>query len=132
MFLYADAVISVFSTTAIEAAIFDKPTIVIGFDGYQKRPKHQSITRLEDLAHFRHILETDAVVIARSFNELKSNIEDALLNPGRKHEARRNLVDKMCYKMDGKAAERIVSALLENYQVGLRSLSNFDNIYHIV
>ena len=112
MLAYADVIISIFSTTAIEAAIFDKPTITIGFDGYKKRPYNQSIVRLEDMSHFRNVLETGSVKVVRSFPHLKETLSLYLENPAIDMVARKALVAKMCYKNDGGASKRIADFIL--------------------
>lgn len=108
---YANVVIAIFSTTAIEAALWDKPILTIGFDGNAKRPYHQSIKRLEDLSHFKHVLETGSVPVVRSFDELYDGIQKYLSNPALDADKRRILIDKMCYKVDGKSSERVVDAI---------------------
>lgn len=113
MLYHADVVIPIFSTMAIEAAIFKKPTVTIGFDGSQTRPPHQSIRRLETMSHFKHVLDTGSVKIARSFPELRSSIKEYLANPEKDRESRYALVSNMCYKLDGKSSERIVDFLFE-------------------
>jgi len=112
MLAYSHVIISIFSTTAIEAAIFDKPTITIGFDGNHKRPYHQSIRRLEDMSHFRNVLDTGSVRVVRSFDDLGRTISAYLDNPGTDHDKRINLIDKMCHKIDGRASERIANYIL--------------------
>ncbi|PIR69983.1 MAG: hypothetical protein COU47_00935 [Candidatus Niyogibacteria bacterium CG10_big_fil_rev_8_21_14_0_10_46_36] len=114
MMYHADVVISLFSTTAIEAAIFDKPVLTIGFDGYKKRPYHQSVRRWEDLAHFRHVLDTGSVKVIKSFPELFAQIRAYLDDPGQDRELRKDLVDKMCYKIDGRSSERLANFILQN------------------
>lgn len=113
MFYYADVIISVFSTTGIEAAIFDKPTITIGFDGFKKRPYHQSITRLEKLSHFKHVLDTGSVTVARSFKELYAQLKEYLAYPEKDAGKRKHLVEKMCYRADGHASERLAEGILK-------------------
>lgn len=112
MLAYADVVISIFSTTAIEAAIFNKPTITIGFDGHKRRPYYQSITRLENMSHFRNVLETDSVKVARGFLDLKETLIHYLKTPSTDADRRKVLVDKMCYKVDGGASKRITDFIL--------------------
>jgi CDP-glycerol glycerophosphotransferase (TagB/SpsB family) len=112
MLRYADVVIPIFSTMAIEAALFDRPTISIGFDGYKKRPFHQSVTRLEQLTHFRHVLRSGSVKIVRSFDELSQSINRYLHAPEDDREARRRLIETMCYRPDGRASERIADFVL--------------------
>ncbi len=112
MLRHADVVIPVFSTMAIEAAIFDRPTVAIGFDGHARRPFHQSIRRLEQLAHFRHVLDTGSIVIARSFPELFERIHGYLHHPERDRAQRRALVERLCYRFDGRASERVADAII--------------------
>lgn len=111
---YASVVIAIFSTTAIEAALWDKPILTVGFDGNAQRPYHQSIKRLEDLSHFKHVLETGSVPVARSFEELYEGIKKYLDDSALHREERKKLIDKMCYKIDGKSSERVVGILLKH------------------
>ena len=112
MLHYADVVISVFSTTAIEAAIFDKPTLTIGFDGHTKRATHESITRLEKMSHFRHVLLSGAVRVVRSFDDLRTALFERLQNPALDRARRGALVEKMCFRLDGRASKRVACAVL--------------------
>jgi len=112
MLRYADVVVSVFSTTAIEAAIFDRPTVVLGFDGARRRPEHKSVRRLEKLSHFKHVLDTGGVPVARGFDDLKRLLADYLTYPERDRDKRRLLIQKMCYKVDGQSSRRIVDFLV--------------------
>ena len=107
MLYHADIIIPIFSTMAIEAALFNKPTITIGFDGKKIRPFHQSIVRLEHLSHFKNVLDTGSVKIARNFEDLLSTLNKYLLNPNLDSEKRKILAEKMCYKLDGKSSERL-------------------------
>jgi len=115
MLEYSNVIISIFSTTAIEAAIFDKPTITVGFDGYKKRPYHESIVRLEDMSHFRNVLDTGSVKVVRSFSDLKESLLTYLEKPESDREKRKLLVEKMCYRADGRASERIADFVLKTY-----------------
>jgi len=108
---YSRLVISIFSTTAIEAALWDKPVLTIGFDGNAHRPYHQSIRRLEDLSHFKHVLETGSVPVVRSFKELFEGMKTYVENPALQREERKKLIDKMCYKVDGKSSQRVTSII---------------------
>lgn len=112
MMHFADVIISIFSTTAIEAALLDKPTITIGFDGYKKRVFHRSIRRLETMSHFKHVLNTGAVRIVRSFAELFEGIVEYLGHPHRDTEKRQLLVERMTYKQDGRVGKRVAGAVL--------------------
>ncbi|MDP2676838.1 MAG: CDP-glycerol glycerophosphotransferase family protein [bacterium] len=110
---YADIAISVFSTTAIEAALRDKPVLTIGFDGNSARPYHQSVKRFEHLSHFRHVLDTGSVPVMRSFAELQKGIQRYLEDPSLHREERKKLIDRMCYRVDGKSSSRVVDGMIQ-------------------
>ena len=110
---HADVVISIYSTTAIEAGILDKPLIAIGFDGHAELPFMKSIRRAETMTHIRHILDTGSVRVVRSFDELFYDLKRYLGAPEIDREKRKQLVQKMCYKIDGAASERIANFILE-------------------
>lgn len=118
MMYYADVVISLFSTTALEAAVFDKPTLTVGFDGYKKCPPHQSITRLEKLTYFKNVIDTGGVRIVRSFDDLHEKLQAYLDNPQLDQDKRALLVEKLCYAPDGKTAERVTRIILSKLHGG--------------
>ena len=111
---HADVVVSAFSTAALEVAIFDKPLVSVGFDGHKKRPIHRSVKRFEQFTHFQDFMKLGGVSVTRSFNELFNTIDAFLMNKNLGAENRERLRNEMCYKLDGKAGERIVNSLLRN------------------
>ncbi len=118
MLHYADVVISLFSTTALEAAIFNKPTLTFGFDGYKKYPPEKSITRLEKLTYFKNVIDTGGVLIVRSFDEMHEKLQEYLNDPTLDADKRSLLVEKLCYKMDGRSSERIIHSILSQLRHG--------------
>jgi len=112
MLYYSDLMISVFSTTAIEASILDKPNIILGFDGLQKRPFHQSVVRLEQMSHFRHVLDLKSIPIARDFGGLFNLMNNYLDKPNTDKEKRKHLVDILCGGNDGNSSERVVDFII--------------------
>ena len=109
---HADVVMSAFSTAALEASLFDRPLIGIGFDGHNIRPLHRSVRRFEGFSHFQDIFKTGAVRVVRSFDELYSAIEAYLKDPKLDGEKRELMRRNMCYKLDGKSSERILEEIL--------------------
>lgn len=114
MFHHADVIISMFSTTAIEAALLDKPTIAIGFDGYAKRPLHQSIRRMERMHHFKNVLDTGDVPVVRNFDDLFASIDGYLNVPEKDADKRKDIVEKLCHGGDGLASARIADYILSH------------------
>ena len=73
---YADLVVVGPSTMVIDAVIVDKPVILIGFDGRERRPYFESVRRYYDYNHFRPILESAGAPLARSKEEFEKFIKD--------------------------------------------------------
>lgn len=114
MLYHADVIVSMFSTTAIEAALLDKPTIAIGFDGYAKRPAHQSIRRMERMHHFKNVLDTGNVKVVRNFDDLFALMNAYLISPEKDADKRKDLVERLCYQADGLASKRISDVILSH------------------
>lgn len=108
----ADIVLSIFSTMSLEAAVLDRPLAAVSFDGYRERPFHRSIRRLALFEHFQNVRKTGALPTAENFDELKRILKENLENPKLFGEERRVLRDRLCYKLDGKASERVAGAIL--------------------
>lgn len=102
------------STLTLDAVCFDKPIINIGFgcvyEGGDK--SDQDITwTLYDSDHFVWVLETGATKKVDTPDELKAQINSYLLNPQLDAQGRKALRKKLCFKLDGKASERLVNVL---------------------
>ncbi len=108
----SDVVINVYSTVTIDASAFDTPVINAGFDGYEKKPYLESVARYYDYTHYKNIVKTEGVKIARSQEELIRYINEYLKKPKLNSEGRRKIVEEMCYKLDGRAGERMAEYLL--------------------
>ena len=63
------------ATIGIDAAIFKKPVILIGFDGLEKRPYMKSVARWLDFNHFRMVYESGSFKLAKSPEDLLRKIE---------------------------------------------------------
>lgn len=107
---HSDVVINTYSSIAIEAAYFNKQAIWINFDGYKNRPWDMSVKRFSKKLHLKNILETDAVRLVESQDELLIAINEILtqevIDP--KVEILRH---KMCGPIDGRTGERIATFL---------------------
>ncbi|MFA6536514.1 MAG: CDP-glycerol glycerophosphotransferase family protein [Candidatus Paceibacterota bacterium] len=107
----ADAVISVYSTAVLEAAVLDRPIVAPLFDGYQIRPFRRSITRFAKFDHFKSVLETGALRTPKSFKELFADLDKYLRDPAADSDKRRLLRENVCGPLDGHSSERVFRAL---------------------
>ena len=56
-------------------------------------------------------MDENATVLAFNPEQLKKSINDYLSNPEKQRKERKNLIDKLCYKVDGKSSQRIFTAI---------------------
>ena len=110
---YASVVHVVYSTAALEAAVLDKPLVAPTFDGYHIRPFRESIRRFAIREHFRDVLETGALKQANNFDELFLYTDAYLTDPSRDKEKRELLRRHLCFKIDGRASERIFQHIVK-------------------
>lgn len=108
---YADVVVAFASTLAIDAIVFDKPVVFIGFDG-EPHSYWDSLARYYDYDHQRAILKTGGVRLARSPSELEEMINNYLINPQLDEMGRKKIVAERCWKLDGRSGERLADVVL--------------------
>ncbi len=106
-----DVVVSGPSTMAIDSVVFDKPTILFGFDGFKERSYLESIRRYYDYDNFVPVVQSGAVNLAQSVEEFKELVSDAIKNPSKDHEFRMKLVEMEASVFYGNCLERLVNVL---------------------
>lgn len=104
---YSDLVITCGATLGMDAAVFDKPVIMIGFDGSEKRPYIKSVDRFLNFNHPQIVYRTGGFRIAKSENELNEMIGEYLKNPALDMENRKQMIKEFCVYLDGKCGQRL-------------------------
>ena len=110
---HCDGAINIASTITIEASIFDTPIVNIEFDGYQKKTYLDSVIRYYDYTHYKNIVKTGGVRIAKNKEELLKYINMYLENPKIDSKGRKRIVKEQCYYTDGQSGERVAKHILE-------------------
>ena len=114
---HADLVVSGPSTFAVDAAVFDKPVILIVFDGQQSNTYDVSIIRYYDYEHFAPVLASGGVRLARDVSSLKRELARYLADSRRDAVGRRRIVEEQCWRPDGRATERLAAFLLRSLRI---------------
>lgn len=111
---HAAVSINTCSTMSIDAAALDRPVVNIAFDGWETCPLYRSVRRfyLPSHDHYQPIVKSGGVRVAYSFDELVTLINLYLEQPSLDREGRKRIVQEQCYKLDGRAGERIGQAIL--------------------
>jgi hypothetical protein len=113
---YSDVIVNVASTIAIEGAIFDTPVVNIAFDGEVEGEEALSARRYYRFTHYVNITRRDGVRVAWSPEELVQHVGAYLDDPALDAEGRRRVVLDQCQFLDGRSAERVASAILDDLQ----------------
>lgn len=108
---HADLLVHTASTLGVEAAIFDKPTITIGYEEEPVLPA-LSTARYYRYEHYDRVLKTGGMKCARSFEDLARFTNEYLERPDLDREGRTKIVENNAYRIDGKAGARVAEAIL--------------------
>jgi CDP-glycerol glycerophosphotransferase (TagB/SpsB family) len=114
---HADVVINTSSTITLDALCYDKPVILIAFDGKEKIPYKESVERWYETLYYRKIISYGATKYAKSELELIDDITAYMKNPELNGKERARLRSDFTYKLDGQAGKRfafIVEEVIAN------------------
>ncbi|MBI4992203.1 MAG: CDP-glycerol glycerophosphotransferase family protein [Candidatus Harrisonbacteria bacterium] len=107
---YSDVVVSGPGTMNIDAAIFDKPIVLVNLYPTQR-------IQLEGIkeygyTHIQNILKTGGIRMATNKEELFDFINLYFKNPSLDADGRRRITREQCYKLDGRSSERVTNHIL--------------------
>ena len=112
---HSDVVVSFASTLAVDAVVFNRPVVFIGFDG-DSRAYWKSLRRFYDYDHQQNILKTGGVKLAKNIEELVGDVKKYLDNPSLDEAGRKKIIEERCWKLDGKSGERLANIILDNLE----------------
>ncbi|MFN0086390.1 MAG: hypothetical protein ACKVX9_13465 [Blastocatellia bacterium] len=105
--------INVGSTISLELCMFDKPVINVGYNPPGLDISPVDIPRYYHFDHYRPIVESGAVRLARSEEEMRALLIDALTAPEADSAKRKRLIQSMFGDtLDGRSGRRVVDCLL--------------------
>lgn len=110
---HCSLVVSYASSISIDAAIFNKPALNIGFEIRNGDPAWKQPTRRYATLHYRKALATGGIRLVRSEHELVEWLKKYLANPKLDAAGRARLVREQCVYTDGGTGRRIANFLLE-------------------
>lgn len=108
---HSELVINIASTITIETAILDRPVVNLGFTTVDPKRFEERIFRNHYDQHYHHILDHGGAWNVRNEDELVEAINAYLRDPSRHRQARREMAEKLCYRLDGKASERLTELI---------------------
>lgn len=111
---HCDVLVTTASSMTVEACVFDKPVINVGFDGYKKQKPPLSVSRFYKTHHYKPILESGGVKFIYSKEDLADAINSYLDNPFLDGEGRKIVRDMHCVWLDGNSGKRIADYILDH------------------
>jgi len=108
---YADVVVNLASTMALDAAANDRPIVHVRYDLEPGLPYLDSVERLFDYTHTARLMRAMASFVARSPGELRSAVLRALDRPEERRERRAWLAESEGVLGNGDSAARIAAVL---------------------
>ena len=113
---HADAVLCGGTTVVMEAALFDTPTIVAGFNDVQPEHVERWLRGWTFAKHYRPIVQNKWVPVAHSIQELTTMLEQAVTNPAWFRAERAAMTDYYIPFRDGRTGQRIAAWIRTLYQ----------------
>ncbi len=111
---YSDVVVTSPSSIVLDAAVFGKPTILIGFDGVKLKPFWDSLRRYYDYEHQQAVIKEGSLKIAETPEEMTAFIRQYLINPEGQKDNERRIAERACYRLDGKSGERLANLIIKH------------------
>ncbi len=111
---HCDLVINTVSSIVIDACIFDKPVITIGFDGWENSVLYgNSVERYLKDDNMQKLLNNEGSAIVKNEESLIYWINKYLDNPNIHKEGRKKIIEQQCWRLDGKAKHRILDVIID-------------------
>ncbi len=104
---YSDVVMYIATSLGLDAAVFNKPQIIISFDGYEQRPYIKSVTRYNKEDCLANLVKLGGTMVARTPEELIQYINRYLSNSNLHNEERKAIVAEHMHIIDGHAGKRV-------------------------
>jgi len=113
---HGDAVVCNAGTILLDALVNDRPAVCVLYD--EGAPPGESWAAKNVVGeHYRELASSGAFLTVRDFEAVVTGIERSLADPEELRKERRRVVQEVVGEVDGKAAERVVDAVVE----GLRA-----------
>ena len=110
---HSDVVVTIASTIAIEASIFDTPVVDVSFDGEAPEEFAKSARRYYKFTHYANITRRGAAPIADTPESLVAHVGRYLADRSLDREGRRHVVGDQVQFTDGRSTERLNRFVVE-------------------
>lgn len=113
---HSELVMYVATSIGLDSLVFNKPQIIVSFDGWETRPYVRSVKRYNREDCLFNLVQTGGVRVAGNQQEwveyINSYLKDKTLDQGGRNRA----LEEHVYQLDGKAGKRIADCILAEIQ----------------
>lgn len=113
---YSDIVMIIATSLGLDATVFDKPQIIISFDGWVKKPYVNSVKRYHNEDNLRSFILSGGVRVVENKEDLFRWINKYLKEPRTDEAGRKKAVEDHMFKIDRGAGERIADFIINAAQ----------------
>jgi hypothetical protein len=112
-FRHSDVVVHLSSTVAIDAALFDRPSVCLDYDPSPGAACQAIVREVNHLwTHYRPIIETGGTRLAGNPDRVVEAVAAYLRDPSLDRAQRRRMAEYVCGYLDGRGGERMAGAIL--------------------
>jgi hypothetical protein len=112
-FRHADVVVHLSSTVAIDAALFDRPSVCLDYDPAPGAARQAIVREVNHLwTHYRPIVESGGTKLADNPDRMIEAVGAYLRDPSLDRAQRRSMTEYVCGHPDGRGGERMAGAIL--------------------
>ncbi|MEK7536890.1 MAG: CDP-glycerol glycerophosphotransferase family protein [Patescibacteria group bacterium] len=108
---YSDIIIYIATSLGLDAAVFNKPQIIVSFDGWEKKDYEISVKRYHNEDNIRSLIIQGGTRVVENKKDLILWINNYLTDPAIDQDGRDNIVRNHLFSLDGKAGERIANLI---------------------
>lgn len=108
---HSDVVVTGASSIIVDAAMFNKPAVLIGFDGDVQKPYWASMKRYYDYEHQKLILDRGFFQVAYNKDELIDLVKTYINNPLTGAAGRKKVAETFCPNKDGRSGLRLADLI---------------------
>lgn len=108
---YAQICIASASTLIFDSFACNTCFIGVGFDGFEKLPKHKSVRRMFEFEHYKNVYAIGGFKIAETKEELADFINEYLSDPSIHKEKREQTLIQQIKFLDGRNYLRVLEAI---------------------
>jgi tetratricopeptide (TPR) repeat protein len=110
---HADVVVNTGSTVSLDALVFEKPVICLGYDGDRTPPASDSVAVRYRWDHLQGLVDTGAVLLVRSHEELRRGVAEAFAGRGPDAAAMERARRRYLEPLDGHASDRLLELVAD-------------------